>query len=76
MSNDTVPELTTDLDHWEVKLKDGNIVSLGAHGFAERDDAYVFVALMKGSPPFEYEVARVPAGAVDEVEGGWPTPRT
>jgi hypothetical protein len=74
-SKETSPKLTSDLDHWEVRLKTGGVVKLRAHGASEEGDALVFVALMDGSPPFEYELARFPLAAVDEWQGGWLTPR-
>jgi hypothetical protein len=69
------PDLTDDLDYWEIPLKSGEIVNLRAHGVKDEGDVYVFAALMKGSPPFEYELAWIPSAVVDGVEGGWPTPR-
>ena len=74
--DEAVPELTSDLDYWEITLKPGEMATLRAHAMSEQDGAYVFVALMKGSPPTEYELARVPSEVVDDVEGGWTTPRT
>jgi hypothetical protein len=65
------PELTSDLDFWEVTLKTGEVLEVRAHAFGESGDDYIFVALMEGSPRFEYELLRVPVGAVAEVEGGW-----
>jgi hypothetical protein len=72
-----MPELMGDLTYWEVKLTSGEVITLRAHTAREEGDTYVFVALMDGSPPFEYELARVPAAVVEKVEwqGGSPTPR-
>lgn len=67
--------LTSDLDHWEVTLKLGAVLNVRAHAFAEHDGFYVFSALMEGPPRYEYELLRVPANAVAEVEGGWLEPR-
>jgi hypothetical protein len=75
MDRPIVPELTSDLDYWEVTLKGGQVVRLRAHAVEQRADAYVFSALMDGSPPYEYELARFPRDAVEDWEGGWPTPR-
>lgn len=72
---DSVPRLTSDLDYWQVVLNTGEKITLRAHGVAERDDHYVFVALMEGQPPFEYELCRIPVAAVKDVSGGWTTPR-
>lgn len=69
------PSLTSDLDFWEVVLKDGRTVFIRAHGVAERDDFYCFVALVVGNPPYECELARFPVASVESLEGGWPTPR-
>jgi hypothetical protein len=72
-----MPELMGGLTYWEVKLKGGGVITLRAHSAREEGDAYLFVALMDGSPPFEYELARVPAAVVEKVEwqGGSPTPQ-
>lgn len=63
--------LSSDLDYWEVDLKLGARVIVKAHGVTERDGFYVFVALMDGSPPYEYELARFPISAVIDYRGGW-----
>jgi len=73
--DDVAPELTSDLDHWEVRLTSGEVVSVRAHGMKEQDGAHVFVALMKGSPAVEYELVRIPSALVDDVEGGGPKPQ-
>lgn len=69
------PELMSDLDGWEVLLKTGEVITVRAHGYKERDGCYVFVALMKGDPSYEYELFRLPAAIVDDVDGGWSHPR-
>jgi hypothetical protein len=74
MDVESIPALTSDLDYWEIRLKGGEVVTLRAHAVSERDDAWMFVALMKGTPHYEYELARVPASVVAEVNGGWPSP--
>jgi hypothetical protein len=74
-ANQAVPALTDDLDSLEVRLKSGDVVTLRAHGVTERNDAWAFVALMEGTPHYEYELARFPARVVAEVNGGWPSPR-
>jgi hypothetical protein len=66
-------ELALDLDCWIVTLTSGEVVSLRAHAVADEAGFLVFVALMKGSPPFEYELARFPSSAVETWEGGWKT---
>lgn len=71
----SVPELTSDLDYWSVTLVSGEVVEVRAHAVKEETSHVVFVALMKGSPPFEYELARIPSAAVSGYEGGWATPR-
>jgi len=43
-SDELVPELTSDLDYWDIRLKSGEVVTLRAHGMKEHDGAYVFVA--------------------------------
>jgi hypothetical protein len=70
------PKLTSDLDHWEVTLRTGEVLTVRAHAFGESGEDYVFVALMKGEPNFEYELLRMPAVTVAEVEGGWQSPRS
>jgi hypothetical protein len=62
--------LTADLDSWTVTLTTGDIVELRAHGVKEDGDDLVFVALMEGSPPFEYELLRLPSRAVVGWSGG------
>jgi hypothetical protein len=69
-SEEAAPELTSDLDEWKVTLTSGEAVTLRAHGVKDEGEALVFVALMKGSPPFEYELARLPSAAVEGWEGG------
>ena len=71
-----MPELSSELDHWEVTLTSGEIVHLRAHGVKEDTDTWVFVALVQGSPAREYEIVCFPRSAVRNVEGGWPEPRT
>lgn len=73
--SDEPPTLTSDLDYWEVTLKDGETVLIRAHAVGERDGHYRFVALMAGDPAFEYELVRLPIAAVKDYEGGWPAPR-
>ena len=73
-ADQAVPALTDDLDYWEVRFKSGEMMTLRAHGVTERDGAWVFVALMEGTPHYEYELARVPASLVAEVNGGWRSP--
>lgn len=76
-SGEAMPQLMGDLTYWEIKLKSGEVITLSAHTAREEEGAYVFMALMDGSPPFEYELARVPAAVVEIVEwqGGSPTPQ-
>lgn len=70
-----IPALTSGLDHWEVTLKSGAVLNVRAHAFAERDGFHVFVALMEGTPRYEYELVRVPTELIEEVEGGWLEPK-
>jgi hypothetical protein len=63
-------ELSTNLDPWEVTLTTGDALIVRAHGVRELEDFYVFVALMKGSPAYEYELLRIPVTAVADVSGG------
>jgi hypothetical protein len=76
MVDRVIPELTSDLDHWEVVLADGSMLRLLAHSYGEDRDAFVFYALMKGTPAYEYELLRIPKDAVRDIEGGWATPRS
>ena len=62
--------LTSPLDPWVLTLRDGNEVTVWAHGVTERDGYHVFVALMRGEPHFEMEVCRVPMAIVAEFVGG------
>lgn len=63
-------ELSANLDPWQVTLTTGDVLSVRAHGVKELEDFYVFVALMKGSPAYEYELLRIPVSAVADVSGG------
>lgn len=72
--NTATPELTSDLDYWEVILRTGERVTLRAHAYKEIEDGYVFVALMEGDPPYEYELLRFPAAIVEDVDGGGRSP--
>jgi hypothetical protein len=74
MSSDGVqdpPRLVCDLSYWEVHLVDGATLHIRAHAYSEQDGCSVFVALIKGSPPIECELVRIPSQIVREVEGGW-----
>lgn len=71
MNEEPVPQFVMDLGYWRVALRGGESAFLRAHGFSERGDWYVFVALMEGTPPYEYELARFPAAVVEDVFGGW-----
>jgi hypothetical protein len=70
MSSGSHHELTADLDEWRVTLTTGEVLVMRAHGVAEADGYFVFVALMRGSPHYEYELARIPANVVAELVGG------
>jgi hypothetical protein len=48
----------------------GHVLRLKAHGYSEEERSYVFVALMKGSPHYEIELARLPIAAVKSILGG------
>jgi hypothetical protein len=63
-------DLTSDLDPWEIRLVGGHTLHLKAHGYSEEGPDYVFVALMKGSPHYLIEVARLPISAVETIFGG------
>jgi hypothetical protein len=51
------------------------VLEVRAHGAKEDDAHLVFVALMEGAPPVEYELLRLPRTAVEHWEGGWPSPQ-
>jgi len=70
MASDSQHELTADLDEWRVTLTTGDVVVIRAHSVRETESDLVFLALMKGSPHYEYEVARFPAGSVTDWSGG------
>ena len=70
MASETLHVLTSGLDEWRVTLTTGDVLSVHAHGVKEAEGYLVFVALMKGSPNYEYEVARLPVGVVAECSGG------
>lgn len=62
--------LTADLASWEVSLAGGAMVHLAAHAYSQEGDAYVFVALADGSPPYEVILARIPVKLVTKIRGG------
>jgi len=70
-----VSQLTVDLDHWEITLQTGEVVNVRAHAFGAKGQDLVFVAVMEGDPPYEYEILRLPSAIVKDVEGGWAAPR-
>ena len=74
MTVENPPKLTSELDYWEVRLKNGGTISLRAHGVVERGDHFCFVALMIGTPAYEYELVRISKSDVESYEGGWPEP--
>ncbi len=63
-------QLTSDLDPWEIRLVSGHVLHVNAHAYSEKSRDYVFVALMKGSPNYEIELARVPISVVKTILGG------
>jgi hypothetical protein len=67
---DDFPQLTSELDHWTVTLKSGEKIEVAAHAYAERDEHLVFVALCRGEPHLEVDVAAIPVALVDGVNGG------
>lgn len=62
--------LTAELDIWQVTLTTGDVVEIAAHGVAERGGFHVFVALVKGTPHYEVDVAAIPSTLVNDVLGG------
>jgi len=70
MASESQHELTADLDEWRVTLTTGDVVVIRAHSVQETESHLVFLALMKGSPHYEYEVARFPAASVADWSGG------
>ena len=70
MANGQRHEFSSDLDGWQITLTTGEVLEVRAHGVKESDGFYVFVALMEGTPAYEYELLRVPATAVAELLGG------
>jgi hypothetical protein len=75
MVDPVMPEFTSDLDHWEVVLSDGSMLRVRAHSYGEDGHEFVFYALMKGTPNYEYELIRIPKASVRDIEGGWANPR-
>jgi hypothetical protein len=67
--------LTSDLDHWEVTLKNRDIMRVRAHTVSEEDGYLRFEALMVGEPAFLVELVRLPIASVEDYEGGWPVPQ-
>ena len=68
--------LCDDLSHWEVTLSDGSLIPIRAHSYGEDQNHFVFNALMEGTPPYLYELVRIPRNLVSDVNGGWVEPRT
>lgn len=62
--------LAGDLVSWEVSLVGGGTLHLAAHAYSQVEEEYVFVALAYGTPPYEVELARVPAKSVAKIRGG------
>jgi hypothetical protein len=62
--------LTRELDWWQITLRTGDVVEVRAHGYVEADGFLRFVALMRGAPHYEYELARIPTSVVVAVLGG------
>jgi hypothetical protein len=62
--------LTDDLDYWVVDLKAGGRITVRAHAVGEEGGYYVFVALMEGDPPYEYQLVRIPTEVVADFSGG------
>jgi hypothetical protein len=63
-------QLVFDLSVWKVTLTSGHSLTFRADGWREGDETHVFVALMRGTPNYEYELLRIPASVVATVEGG------
>jgi hypothetical protein len=61
--------LTGDLGVWRVTLRSGDVVTVHADGVSEEDGYLVFVALMQGTPAYEYQLARIPLTVVADWEG-------
>jgi hypothetical protein len=61
--------LAVALGDWELTPGGGRIW-IAAHAYHEDQGDYVFSALMKGTPNYEVEVARVPKAIVVRIEGG------
>jgi hypothetical protein len=69
------PRLVSCLEDWEVTLISGATLIVRAHAYSEHEGFYVFVALMAGTPHYEYELLRIPVGEVRDIQGGWLEPR-
>jgi hypothetical protein len=58
------------LGSWDVSLVGGGTLRLAAHAYSRQESDYVFVALADGRPPYEVELARIPAHLVARITGG------
>lgn len=59
----------------DIAMRTGETITLRAHAYKETDDAYVFVALMEGDPAYEYQLLKLPAALVEDVDGGGQSPQ-
>lgn len=59
-------QLIGEPDTWEVRLVDGNVITVGSHGFKEEDGELVFVLFTTEEPERAVDVLRIPAGLVSE----------
>ena len=59
-------QLMGEPDRWELRLVDGNVITVGAHGFREEDGELVFALFTTEDPERTLEVLRIPAGLVSE----------
>jgi hypothetical protein len=56
--------LLSQLDWWEVSLKDGTVLRIRCHGYVEEDGYHVFDAILEGDPPELYPITQIPSDAI------------
>ena len=59
-------QLIGDPDEWEIRLVDGSVMTVGAHGFKEEEGQLVFVLFTTEESERVVEVLSIPAGLVSE----------
>lgn len=68
-------ELAMEPELWVVRLRDGSLIEVLAHGYSVEGDDCVFSLLFKGEPNFETTSLRLPLALLPpdfDAQGRWP----